>query len=271
MNDLEHEIRDALRRHEGDAPRLDAQDTRRAASRTRHRQIVNVASTGAVTLVLVIGLVAGLGGLMRADRSKTVVDRPSPSVVIATPSPSGPPSSMACGETPTSAATPLPDARVLDWPDTNRNPSGVYAWDGPGPIGNSYHLEGFMHNGYSRSPGEVAIYITGPEGQLPLVPGRIVPHSGQCAIVAEHEGTYRRFTGKVSPTMALDRDDAGEEWMVDIRGTTIVITLAADPLTPEAELAEAYEIIESISVDPQDSELGFRLIFTIPTNTWDSG
>ena len=59
--------------------------------------------------------------------------------------------------------------------------------------------------------------------------------------------------------------------MVDIQGTPITITLAADPRTPPAELAEAYAIIGSMYVDPQDNRLAFRLIFTLTTNTWDSG
>jgi len=58
---------------------------------------------------------------------------------------------------------------------------------------------------------------------------------------------------------------------VDIQGTTVTITLTADPRTPEADVAEAHEIIDSIYVDPQDNDLGLRLVFTIPTNTWDSG
>ena len=59
--------------------------------------------------------------------------------------------------------------------------------------------------------------------------------------------------------------------MVDIQGTTVTILLIAEPGAPEAELAEAHEIIGSIYMDPQDNELGFRLLFTLTTNTWDSG
>jgi pullulanase/glycogen debranching enzyme len=40
---------------------------------------------------------------------------------------------------------------------------------------------------------------------------------------------------------------------------SVVITLLADPRTPEVELAEAHEVIDSMFVDPQDDELGFRL------------
>ena len=84
MNDLEHEIREALRRHEGDAPTFDATDARRAAGRTQRRQFVNVAGAGLGTLVIVIGLVAGLNTLERADRRPIVIDQPSPLQLTAT-------------------------------------------------------------------------------------------------------------------------------------------------------------------------------------------
>jgi len=263
MNDLEREIREALRHHEDDAPTLDASDARRAAGRSRHRQIMNVAGAGVVTLVVLIGLVVGLGGLIRADRSPTVIDRPT---VLDPPCPS-----------PTSVAAPAPDdERAHGWPGTGRNPAGVYSWgevysyvtrvelqDGSRPKRTMESTSRFMHNGYSRSPGEVSIFIEG-------VPGELIPHSGQCAVVGGYEGTYRRFIGKDRPS-DVRWDDPGEEWMVDIEGTTVTITLYVDPQTPEAELAEAHEIIESIYMKPKDNEIGFRLLFTIPTKTWDSG
>ena len=270
MNDLEHEIRDALRRHEGDAPTLDAQDTRRAVGRTRHRQIVNVAGAGIGTLVVVIGLVAGLKTLDRADRSPTVIDRPT---VLDQPCPS-----------PTSMAIPAPDdARVHGWPDGGRNPAGVYSWGevysyvARAPKESGSHEKKtyssttqWMHNGYPPGSGDVNITIEG-------VPGQLIPHRGQCAVtVAGYEGTYRRFIGKQEAGGAdarslIGRDDPAEEWMVDIQGTTVTILLFAEPAATEAELAEAHEIIESMYVDPKDNIIGFRLFFTLLTNTWDSG
>jgi hypothetical protein len=101
-------------------------------------------------------------------------------------------------------------------------------------------------------------------------PGHLTPHQGQCVVnLAGYEGTYRRFI--------MDDGQGGytsgpsEEWMVDIRGTTVTITLTAEPKALETELAEAHEIIGSLSMDPQDNDLGFRLIFTLPTGAWDSG
>jgi hypothetical protein len=62
-----------------------------------------------------------------------------------------------------------------------------------------------------------------------------------------------------------------EEWMVDIQGTTVTVLLVEEPRARQTELAEAHDIIQSMHVQPQDNELGFRLNFTITTNTWDSG
>ena len=105
MNDLETQIRDALRRHENDAPSLDPSDARRAAGRTRRRQVLNVATVGVGTLALVIGLVAGLGGLLRAARSPTVMHRP-PSVVSPSPSEAGTSYRLLRGDVTFSAAPP---------------------------------------------------------------------------------------------------------------------------------------------------------------------
>jgi hypothetical protein len=122
MNDLEREIRDTLRRHEHDAPTFDASDARRAAGRTRRRQILNVAGVGVGTLVVAVALVASLGGLVRADRSPIVLDTPSPSQ--------------------TSAPTPGPIDRVVHgWPDGGRNPAGVYSW-GALLVQDASHLAG---------------------------------------------------------------------------------------------------------------------------------
>jgi hypothetical protein len=223
-----------------------------------------VAGVGLGTLVVALGLVFGVNGWVLADRSPTVIDRPT-ELEGACPSPA-------------SVATPAPDrAKVHRWPGTSRNPAGLYSWgelysyetrvelqDGSRPKRTVESTFGFMHNGYSgQTPGEVSITMDG-------VPGELIPHSGQCAVVAGYEGTYRRFTGTERPSESR-WDDPGEEWMVDIQGTTVTITLYVDPETPEFELAEAHQIIDSIYMVPKDNEIGFLLFFTIPTNKWDSG
>jgi len=228
MNDLEAQIRDTLRRHEGEAPLFDASDARHASRRTRRRQILNVAALGIGALALTMGLVAGIGGLLRADPGPTVLHQP-PSVVSPTPS----------------------DASdVHQWPSTSRNAPGLYSWDGP-PYGDSYHLEGFMHNGYGSGDVEIRIDIGSAD---------LTFDNGSTAVtIAGHDAIYRRTVG------------GRETWIVPIDGTTIVIELRAKPGTSPADLADAHAIIGSMRTEPQDNHLGFRLVFTLTTNDWDSG
>lgn len=241
MNDLERQVRDTLLRHQDDAPRFDVSEAHRAAGRARRRQVRSVV-VGAIGAAAVIVAFAGIGGLVRADRSPTVLDTPSPS--LPTPGPD--------------------DAGVSGWPGRTRNPAGVYSWDAsPFPEFPNQTL-GLIHNGYAPGSGDVNIVIRG-------VPGRIVPHRGRTAVtVAGYEGTYRRVVGAGSLAGWMDGLPS-EEWMVNIQGTTVTITLIEEPRARESELAEAHEIIESIRMEPQDNELGFRLDFTLTTNTWDSG
>ena len=68
------------------------------------------------------------------------------------------------------------------------------------------------------------------------------------------------------------RIDAGqEEWIVDFNGTTVRIRLEAEPDATKAELAEAHAIVESMTYEPWNNGLGFRILFTLTNNEWDSG
>jgi hypothetical protein len=92
-----------------------------------------------------------------------------------------------------------------------------------------------MHNGYKPGSGDVTFLFEGVAGEL-------IPHRGETAVtVAGHEGTYRRFIKSGGWMNGLP----AEEWMVDIQGTTVTITLAEGPKALEAELTEAHEIIDS--------------------------
>jgi hypothetical protein len=62
-----------------------------------------------------------------------------------------------------------------------------------------------------------------------------------------------------------------QEWVVNIQDTTLAIRLDAKPGTSDAELTEAYAVIGSMRTEPRDTKLGFRLVFTLKTDTWDSG
>ena len=248
MNDLEQEVRDTLLRHQGEAPSFDVSDARRAAGRAHRRQVRNVVVGGIAGAAVVIVAFAGLGELIRADRSPKVLNPPSPSRMC-----------VATGTAPG-------DLEVDGWPGPTRNPAGVYSWDKNEDAGGR---EGFIHNAYSPGSGDMTILVEGETG-------RLIPHRGQTAVtVAGCEGTYRRFDGEGGGEDSLSGDFAErgtvEEWMVDIQGTTVTISLAAKPGAPQAEVAEAHKIVESIRAEPQDTPLGFRFIFTLTTNTWDSG
>ena len=135
---------------------------------------------------------------------------------------------------------------ALGWPDTNENRAGVYSWDGSRCAG-TYCSIGFMHNGYGSGDLEIRLEVVS-EGDTP---------SGATAVtVAGHNGMYRRI------------DAQQEEWIVDIGGKTITIRFTARPGTSQAELAEAYAIIGSMRTEVPG---GFRLVFRLTTDDWDSG
>ena len=186
-----------------------------------------------------------------APRTATI--NVSPSASISSPTSPSP--------TPVTSTEPLPSATELapvspqptrevarGWPNTGANPPGTYSWN-EGCAG-YYCTTGFMHNGYGS--GDVQIHVG-------FVPEGAIPGEGATpATVAGYEGNYRRL-------------DAGrEEWLVDIQGTTIAITLEARPGTSKADLADAHGIIESMRTQPRYSS-GFALLFTLTNGDWDSG
>jgi hypothetical protein len=88
--------------------------------------------------------------------------------------------------------------------------------------------------------------------------GPISDDGATAVTVAGHDGIYRGI------------DPRREEWIVDIDGTTIAISLTARLGTSQTDLSDAYAIIESMRTEAQDNRLGFRLLFTLTTNEWDS-
>ena len=108
-----------------------------------------------------------------------------------------------------------------------------------------------MHNGYGS--GDVEIRIQ-------RVPANPIPDGGGTpVIVAGHDALYRTIGARF------------EEWIVFIEGKTINILLNAKPGTSATDLAEAHAIITSMRTEPRDTALGFRLVFRLSTNDWDSG
>ena len=107
-----------------------------------------------------------------------------------------------------------------------------------------------MHNGYASGDVEIVLDV--------LFDGT-VPDEGAAVAVAGHVGVYQRI------------DAQRERWIVDIAGTTISIRLTAEPGTSRSDLADAHTIIKVIRAEAQDSYLGFRLVFILTNNDWDSG
>jgi hypothetical protein len=141
--------------------------------------------------------------------------------------------------------------RVLGWPSTGQNVAGVYSWDS-GRCSSVNCIYGFMHNGYGS--GDVTIRIA-------VVPAGSIPDDGGTPVtVAGHDGIYRRVNDRL------------EEWSADILGSTIAIRLETRRRgTSPTDLAEAHAIIASMGTELRDNSRGFRLVFTLTTNDWDSG
>ena len=238
MNDLERNIRDTLAGHESDAPAFDVADARRAAGRAHRRQVRNVGVGAIAGAAAAFVAFAGLGGLMRADRPSTVLHPPS--------------------SPPTCVASPVSDdAEVNGWPGTGRNQPGVYSLDWVKDRDGDPRNEGWMRNTFSPSPGHIEIVFQNAPERLNA------PLRHTVVLGAECEATYRLVAG---PLVTV------EKWKLYVEGWTVIITLTAEPGASEAEVTEAHEIIESIRAERRDNELlGFRLLFTLTTDTWTSG
>lgn len=81
--------------------------------------------------------------------------------------------------------------------------------------------------------------------------------------VAGYDATYQElpYSGEGAPTHV---------WIVDIDGTSVTVTVASQPSTSAAVLAEAKAIVESIRLEPTTTSTGFRLTFALQAG-WDSG
>lgn len=207
----------------------------------RRRQVWTVVVGAIAGAAVVIVASAGLGGLVRTDRAPAVLDRPSPS--------------------PTSVMTPgTDDAEAHGWPGMSRNQPGTYSWSAPRCVPSPLFISecpiGWMHNGYGSGDVEVRVEVVPDLNEWHILDG----DDGTTVTVAGHVATYHRTAAR------------REQWTIlDIDGTSIAITLTARPGTSEADLADAHTIIESMRTEPQDTDFGFRLVFELTNNDWDSG
>jgi hypothetical protein len=114
-----------------------------------------------------------------------------------------------------------------------------------------------MHNGYGSSDVVIRIEVDSKRALAQLDPGSDSATDGVPVAVAGYDGIYH------AP------DARHEEWTVDIEGRTTLIRLTAEPGANRAALAEAHAIIDSMRTEVIDH--GFRLVFTLTSNDWDSG
>lgn len=150
---------------------------------------------------------------------------------------------------------PSPASDVNGWPTTRRNAPGDYSLDGdrcgvPRSGGQSCNV-GWMHNGYGSGDVDIQIQVGSD-----IV---ISDEGGTTVSIAGYEGTHRQITARQ------------EDWTVDIEGTPMAINLVAAPGASQADVTEAHAIIDSMRTEPRDNDVGFRVVFTVTTDDWDSG
>jgi hypothetical protein len=101
MSDVEQLVREALARHEAQAP-VDPLEVRQVAKRTRRRQVLNTAGAGLVALVIALGAWSGIGAVLRAEAPRPAIEpTPSPapaSAPVVIPPPGVAPSTPETGE-----------------------------------------------------------------------------------------------------------------------------------------------------------------------------
>lgn len=153
---------------------------------------------------------------------------------------------------------------LIGWPGTVANAPGLYSWDGPDHrhcAGGSCTY-GFMHRG-----GGVGISIHGlPHEQTPVLEGLGASSVGT---IAGYRGLYQRSVDEPEPSVPAT-PGMYEEWIVDIDGVVVRISLSAGPGFSEAALADAHAIIDSLRYE-SIGQAGFRLTFRLTNRHWDSG
>jgi hypothetical protein len=206
---------------------------------------------GVVALAASVAVAAMAGALLRHQPTPDLsVDRPRVLPTLTGPSSTPDQSVDPHGVLPTFVIpSPAPDDVVHGWPDTSENSAGLYSWNGR-TCSTESCVMGFMHNGYGS--GDVRILID----QAFRAP--VLNDDAVAVRLAELDAIYQR-TG------------TGEHWFVDIDGTMIAIRLEAAAGTSESDLADAHAIIESMRVERRKTALGFRLVFRLTTDDWDSG
>jgi hypothetical protein len=141
-----------------------------------------------------------------------------------------------------------PDSTEFDdlgWPRPAAQPAGTYSWD-------AQNFR-YMHNIAPASGGGFGL-------ELMMSVASPAQTGGTPITIDGYDGVYRQ------PNSVSRRKV--EEWIVDVDGTPVSILLVVPggekQGATEAKVAETHAIIDSIRVEPQDLEPGFRLVFDLP-------
>jgi hypothetical protein len=141
-------------------------------------------------------------------------------------------------------ATPSVDTEaVFGWPDADRGPAGTYSWDAQRRSSAMNNTASLPH--IRRFPLKLRMETVRDD----LVGGTPI-------VIDGYGGTYRALRLPGQPWIF-------ESWTVDIEGTLVRIELLVRKKASEA-VAETNAIIDSIRVEPQDQDPGFKLVFELP-------
>jgi hypothetical protein len=191
--------------------------------------------------------------------------KPTPPASTQSPDPSF---TSAPSFTPAPTALPSPSVSqptVWGWPSTIGAGPGLYSWDGDrcaGKYCGASARDAFMHNCYGSCDAAITIEVLADK---PVADG------WRAVTIAGHSGWYRRLV-EPDPTVALFEMQGYEEWVVDIDGVMVAISLDTKTGASDASLADAHAIIDSMRSEPSSrSPQGFRLVFRLTNYAWDSG
>jgi hypothetical protein len=106
MTDVELLVRETLARHEAEVPAMDLVEASSVAARARTRQVMNAVSAGIAAVIIALGLITGVGAILRAEGRRPAA-QPTPTPTIPPP-PTQDAAVGRVGFAPTDAAPSLP-------------------------------------------------------------------------------------------------------------------------------------------------------------------
>jgi hypothetical protein len=144
-----------------------------------------------------------------------------------------------------SASPPDSADRIIHgWPGARANPAGFYSWTPGGP--------GWMHGG------GVEISIAELADEASGIPVEDITMFGEGL-----EGPFSARPQRVA-------DVRLQTWIMDALGTKVVIIIRSFLDTTPARIAEAEAVVDSIEIEPADTDAGYRLVLELDDG-WDSG